>query len=359
MRYELIDRLRRCRNRHELPPAYAAGYAFVGAGRHARQNLYPIVDYLHLPLRYVCCATPASARAVQAWRPGVRAVCDLGEVLADPAVRGVFVAAPARVQAALARRILESGRALFVEKPPCRDGAELARLLAAERAGGAPLAVAGLQRRCAPDVRLLARRIGRKRAACYQLTYRTGPYPEGDALTELFLHPLDLAVHLFGPARVEGFQCVGRAPRDGQTLHLLLRHGEVCGNMTLSTAGAWNAAEDELRVDTAEGCYTLHPGRGLTLRRWPARLFGLPAEKLRREAGTALRLWEVQPGLPELCQNALYVNGFYEEVRRFAEVVEGRAADHPAALAHLTDTYALLDAVRRRWTGDGNPAAAH
>lgn len=353
MLHDLIDRLRRRRNRHALPATFSAGYAFVGAGRHARQNLYPIVDYLRLPLRYVCCATADSARAVQAWRPDVHATYRLEDVLADPAVRAVFVAAPAAEQPDLASRILASGRALFVEKPPCRDGSRLADLVATARRHGVTAAVAGLQHRCAPDVQRLACALRRDAAASYNLTYRTGPYPEGDVLTELFIHPLDLAVHLFGPARVEGFQDVARAPRGGTTLHLLLRHGRTCGNVTLSTAGAWDEMEETLRVDTTAGRYVLRPGEDLSFRRWPGRPLGLPAEKLRRAAGVEERCWKRQGALPELCQNELYVNGFYDEIRRFAEMVEGRAFRHPAALAALTDTYALLDALRPRCEGRG------
>lgn len=37
----------------------------------------------------------------------------------------------------------------------------------------------------------------------YNLKYLTGSYPEGDAMLDLFVHPLDYVTFLFGKAEVK------------------------------------------------------------------------------------------------------------------------------------------------------------
>ena len=53
-----ILRWRSLRNRKTLQSAYSARYAFVGVGSHALQNLYPVLQYLGIRLKYICCKSP-------------------------------------------------------------------------------------------------------------------------------------------------------------------------------------------------------------------------------------------------------------------------------------------------------------
>jgi UDP-2-acetamido-3-amino-2,3-dideoxy-glucuronate N-acetyltransferase len=83
-------------------------------------------------LRLACDPDPAALERV----PPSHRARDLDELLADPRVRAVVLATPARTHYALARRVLESGRDVFVEKPLTLDPAEGDHLveLARERA---------------------------------------------------------------------------------------------------------------------------------------------------------------------------------------------------------------------------------
>ncbi len=60
--------------------------------------------------------------------PGARATTDVDELLADPTVDGVVVATPVPTHYDLAKRVLESGKHVFVEKPPAMRGAEMEEL---------------------------------------------------------------------------------------------------------------------------------------------------------------------------------------------------------------------------------------
>jgi predicted dehydrogenase len=82
------------------------------------------------------CDTDAARLAEFASRyPRARATADLEDVLADDSVEAVVVATPVPTHYELARRALDAGKHVFVEKPPAMRGAEMEELceLAADR----------------------------------------------------------------------------------------------------------------------------------------------------------------------------------------------------------------------------------
>lgn len=81
-------------------------------------------------LAAVCESTPAGRALAQQIAPEAPLHSEIGEVL-DSAASGVVLATPAETHAALARRCLEAGKDVFVEKPLAltyADGLELVRL---------------------------------------------------------------------------------------------------------------------------------------------------------------------------------------------------------------------------------------
>lgn len=347
---KIIAVLRRQRSLHQFELNYKAGYAFVGIGNHSRQNLYPVVSYLGLPLRYICLTSERKAALVAAHFPQVKVTTRLDEVLADANVRGVLVATSPQSNFAVARRALESGRTVFVEKPPCLNAAELEQLIAAERKAGVQCIV-GLQKRYAPAVRMLRERIKTEQALAYTLHYRTGLYPEGDALTDLFIHPLDLVCNLFGASELTA--CQRLVYRDGgQTLHLQLKHDSgAVGSLELSTAYTWAEAEERLIVNTQHGIYDLQQSEQLIYSPKSRSLLGVPLEKVRPMRTPRLTLAARNSFSPLLINNSLYTQGFYDEISCFAAHVEGGErgthAENCSSLASLRDTYALIEAIKR------------
>ena len=113
----LIRRYKRLRDLRRMNDIYTAGYAMVGFGNHAVHQLLPAIQYLGLPLRYVCCTSTSKAEAVARKYPGLHGTTSLREVLDDKEIRGVFVAATPSAHFTISRAVLESGKALFVEKP--------------------------------------------------------------------------------------------------------------------------------------------------------------------------------------------------------------------------------------------------
>src|SRR5262245_36232031 len=65
----------------------------------------------------VCDANPAALAQVQRRHPSVRATANADEVLASPEIDAVAIVTPVSSHYALARKALEHGKHVFVEKP--------------------------------------------------------------------------------------------------------------------------------------------------------------------------------------------------------------------------------------------------
>lgn len=171
-------------------------------------------------------------------------------MLDDKEIRGVFVAATPSAHFTISRAVLESGKALFVEKPPCAALEQLDRLIETAKAVGNPAVTVGFQRRFSPVASLLQQELRGTKMHSYHYRFLTGAYPEGDALTDLFIHPLDLVSFLFGEAKVRNFTQTGKSARGEVTLFLVLEHRQVMGCLELSTAYTWKPAVETLEINT-------------------------------------------------------------------------------------------------------------
>lgn len=342
----VIRRAKGVRSRQQLSTCPVGRYAFVGYGSHSTQNLYPVLDYLHVPLRYICVTSTAKARLIERARPGTLVTTSLLDVLTDPEVSGVLVSATPNVHYSIATQVLASGKGLFVEKPPCASLHELHQLIELERRYGARIAMAGMQKRFSPLTEALASRLTHDAPLTYCCRYLTGLYPEGDALLDLFIHPLDLVCHLFGPAEVV---CAKRvdAGKGAQTLLLTLRHGQVTGLLELSTAYTWADAREELSVNTAHGVYHMSQMENLTFMPKRGMWMGIPVEKVLHRTSVTEHLCARNNFSPVLMNNQVVTQGYYGELKALVDSVEkGRDTYARAALASLVPTYQLLEALR-------------
>lgn len=337
---ELISGYKRRRTASRLVCRYTRAVAFVGLGGHSLANLYPVIEQLRVPLRYVCVRSPHTASLAARRFAGTQVVDSLEPILADPEVAAVFVATPPASQYRLAGQVLESGKALFVEKPPCRTLDELDRLVAIRHWRGNPPVQVGLQKRYAPAVQTLLRHMRHRRPEHYTLCYCTGAYPEGNELTDLFIHPLDLAVFLFGPARVAGVVRSGWGTRLVQ-----LEHQGVVGSLELSTAYSWQHPQEELTVVCRQGLYRMLGTERLVYTPFPPSVAGIPTEKVLWRHPAELTLYRRELFSP-VAEAGLWVSaGFRGEVEAFLDVVEGHSGRGLASLESVRGTYALMQQI--------------
>ena len=338
---KLINRYKRLRTEHYLSQTYQHTYAFVGMGQHSLTNLYPVLNYLGIPLKYICVTSERKARMIERKFPHVTATTSLDEIINDDNIKGVFVSASPSSHFSIASRILKSGKSLFIEKPPCQTLKELDVLINLQRLHGAPVAMIGLQKRYAPAVQILRERLGKERLVSYGLHYLTGAYPEGDALLDLFIHPLDLIIQLFGQPEILACQQV--AP---SSYILMLRHPKIVGTIELSTAYSWTAAEETLKICTASGIYRLSQMDELTYEPIPSTVFGLPSEKIRPWKKSIDYLYTRNNFTPILPNNQIYSQGYFNEILSFVETTEGRQANVASSIETARDTYTVIKTIK-------------
>lgn len=342
---DIIRRYKRLRNRQLLGRTIEGEYAFVGVGHHSISNLYPALDYLHVPLKYICCRSCGKLALVERQWRGVHATTSLEEILSDESVKGVFVSVDPAAHFDMAQRIMGSGKALFIEKPPCRTLAELQQLIGMEMEKAAVTAV-GMQKRFAPATRILANRLMRETVLTYNMRYVTGSYPEGDALTDLFIHPLDYACYLFGKAEVCCCQHV--RGRNGTTCLLTLKHNNIRGVLELSTAYSWYDATEILTVNTEHGVYAVDRMETLTFTPKQSHLFGIPVEKVLCRNATTEVLFARNNFVPAVGNNQIYTQGFLNEIKAFVQTVQGgNRFGPPCGFASMYDTYNLMAAINQ------------
>ena len=334
---KLIERYKRLRTTQYLSQSYQYSYAFVGMGQHALTNLYPVLHYLAVPLKYICVTSERKALLIGRKFPQVTATTSLDTILNDDEVKGVFVSASPTAHFSIASQILKSGKSLFIEKPPCQTLQKLDTLIDLQRLHGSPVAMVGLQKRYAPAVQILKKHLPKKRLINYDYHYLTGAYPEGNALLDLFIHPLDLVIYLFGRPEILACQQVAN-----ESYVLMLRHPHIVGTLELSTAYAWTAAEESLKVCTSNGIYRLSQMDELTYEPIPSFFLGIPFEKLHPCHKTIEYLYARNSFIPTLPNNTIYSQGYFNEIQAFISSVERSHSCVLTDISTLRPTYEII-----------------
>ena len=170
----LIRRYKRLRDLRQMNDLYTGAYAMVGFGNHAVHHLLPCMQHLGLQLHSVCCSSASKAAVVARKYPGVRGTTSLHEVLDNKEIDGVFVAATPSAHFAIARAVLESGKALFVEKPPCTSLEELDCLIETAKCSGNRPVTVGFQRRFSPVTDSLRQELHGAAVHSYPYRFLTG-----------------------------------------------------------------------------------------------------------------------------------------------------------------------------------------
>lgn len=336
-----IQRWRSQRNRKMLQSPYSALYAFVGIGSHALQNLYPVLQYSGIRLKYICCKSPDKLALIERLF-GVTATTSLDTILNDSEVEGVFLCTSPQSHYDICARVIEAGKYLFVEKPPCQTLYQLERLTIADKK---QIVMVGMQKRYSPLVQALKKRLLKKEPISYTLSYYTGAYPEGDPFTDLFIHPVDLALFLFGKAELKSIQKIDM--NGATTIQGLLSHETAKGFIELSTAYSWSNPKETLNVNTQAGEYRLEQMERLCFYPHPKRIAGIPLEKLGLFTYAEQILLERKNFNPLVANNQLYTQGFLSEIRAFADMVE-HSGINSSPLSSLNSTYKLLSLLKQR-----------
>lgn len=339
---ELINRYKRMRIERFLRQTYQYQYAFVGMGQHSLTNLYPVLHYLGVPLKYICVTSDRKAQLIEQKFIDTKATTSLEEILKDETVKGVFISAFPSSHFSLASQVLKSGKSLFIEKPPCQTLEEFDTLIDLQRLHGSPVAMVGLQKRYAPVVQILQKRLRTEHLISYDLHYLTGTYPEGNALLDLYIHPLDLVCFLFGKPEILVVKQVAK-----NSYLLMLQHPYIVGTLELSAAYTWTTAEESLKVCTSKGIYRLSQMDELTFEPKPSTILGIPYEKIFTHHRTVEYLYARSNFTPTLLNNQIYSQGYYGEILSFISSVEHGHSNVITDITTVKTTYEALMSMGR------------
>jgi polar amino acid transport system substrate-binding protein len=127
----------------------------IGAGSYAQKFLLPNFAANKATFASIATASGISARGIGEKYDFARVAASADEVIADAHANLIVIATRHDSHASLARRALEAGRHVFVEKPLALNDEELEGVLAAARASKGSLLV-GFNRRFSPHARAAA-----------------------------------------------------------------------------------------------------------------------------------------------------------------------------------------------------------
>jgi polar amino acid transport system substrate-binding protein len=142
--------------------ARAVSIGMIGAGSYAQKFLLPNFKAHGAAFHAIATASGISARGIGEKYDFARVLASAEEVFADDNANLIVIATRHDSHAPLARRALEAGRHVFVEKPLALNDAELDGVLHAARASRGQLLV-GYNRRFSPHARACAERFAARR----------------------------------------------------------------------------------------------------------------------------------------------------------------------------------------------------
>jgi virulence factor len=289
-------------------------------GMHSLTNLYALLHHFGIRLKWICTASSDYSREMLKLFAHCHFTHDINDIIADDEVEGVFVCSSPSSHFEILSSLLVSGKKIFVEKPPCQTLPELKRLIDLSKNATCKV---GLQRRYWPGNKMVVKKIFSARS--YNYTFHFGNYIPGDSYTELFIHALDYCSYLFGDYIVKASQFVSYDK--GITIHLLTEHTNgVKGIIELSTHYSWDDPTDIIRVNCINEAFTIQYPQLVKGSQKPKRAFGVPVERIWPMPRVIKEYFSTKNlilPVPEM--NTLFIHGFYNEIKTFIELVEGKS----------------------------------
>ncbi len=318
---------------------YQFKYAFLGTGYHSISNLYPCLENLNVPLKYIYSRQVGNANKLSQRFPGCIGTDSVKGIFADPEVRGVFISVKPFQHFDLVKQAFQSNQNVFIEKPVCNNSRELAELIQLQ---GNAICLSGLQKRFCLINQLLKKFNLQKKTISYSYRYCTGNYPEGNPVYDLFIHPVDNVIQLFGRPRT--FTIQSSKKNSGVTYQLLVIHDSgVNGMVELSTNYSWKETVDEMVINLENETLNVNYPNELTGTGKQSSVAGIPLEKIMQQPVIKKIYFDNKQFSSLLETNNLAIQGFYPEIKHFVSLVEGKRSDNYGRLETLAGTYDLLD----------------
>lgn len=346
----LIKKYKQIRNLQYLNTEYQSKYAFVGIGSHAIQNLYPIISFLNIPLKYIVCTSYKKANMISKLYYPTIGTNDIDIVLQDKEVKGIFVCVDGEKHFNIALKCLNNNKHLFIEKPCCRNFEQLKILINESEKHKNLITCVGLQKRYSPLTTKLCKFLKNENLISYNYRYLTGAYIEGDILTDIFLHPIDYVTFMFGKASILDIEIIKDKSNKQQTIFLILQHNKLKGILELSTAYSWSNTIEELSINTCNGIYEMKNFSNLTLTSKQQTFRSIPLEKIFHKPIITKTLFSSDNFNPIIQNNQIYKQGYFSEIQQFITSIEQNQNHSRSTFSSLENTYTILDIIRKYYS---------
>lgn len=319
-------------------------YAFIGIGSHSINNLYPVLNYLRIDLKYIVTKSADNASIIDQYFPNIIGTNDLDKVLNDEEISGVLICVQPKSHYELIKKALQAGKNVFVEKPPCSTIEELHQLIEIEKESAGTCLV-GLQKRYAPVNLNIKKYV--KEAHSYNYRFLTGMYPEGDPFLDIFIHPIDLVNFLFGTAKIASV--LKQKTKNSITTFLQLIHeNNTMGTIELSTAYSWKNPLEELVINTDKGIYKATNTEDLMFEPKHGQILKIPKEKIFNHKNSLITLLKRDNFNPIIENNQIYSSGYFSELKNFFSFCEFGKGETHSTLPQCLNTYQMLTEIKNK-----------
>ncbi len=313
-------------------------------GSHSINNLYPVINYLRVNLKYILTKSIENAKSIDQSFLNSTGTNNIETVLKDDEISGIFICTQAKAHFDLVKKALQANKNVFVEKPPCLTSEALDELIEVEKASKGTCLV-GFQKQYAPCNLKLKNQVENK--CTYNYRFITGAYPEGDPFLDLFIHPIALIIFLFG--RVRSQHILVKYSKNSTTVFLQLTHeNKTVGAVELSTDYSWKNAMEKLIVNTSKGVYEITNTEELTFNPKSGSFFKIPKEKLFDNKQSIITLNQRNSFNPVLQNNQLYSSGYFAEIKNFVDICESNRGINNSTLSSCIGVYQVLTKIKNK-----------
>jgi len=322
----------------------AARIAFVGAGNHATQSLYPNIAHLPEFDLIAVCDLDAEKAQYAARKFGAPAwYTDVETLLDREKPQGVCACGPPAMHVEVGRQVLRRGIPLFIEKPPGSTLAEaqsLADLARETKTWG----MVAFMKRFAPANVVAKEYMQSDAFGCLtsiSLIHGCGPYNDPRKML-LFngIHMLDLGRFLAGDV-AEVFAHAFSDGAQAQAASVSMRYASgVVGQLNINSGRDWSNCSEQTYLSGASAEMLIDASRTVEVMS--------PAGRFARGEGLELFGWSnrysVSGNMAGWAAGGHYTRGYWGELRHFARAILGQVAP----IATLDDGVAamrLIDAI--------------
>lgn len=304
---------------------HAARIAFIGAGNHSTESLYP--NIAHIPefdLVAVCDLDAKKAERAAHLYGAPQWFTDVDKMLGEVKPQGVCICGMPDMHRAVGLQVLRAGVPLFTEKPPAYSAAEAAELVEAAETSGVWGMVAFMKRFAPANVvakeHMLSEAFGGLNS--FAMIHGSGPY---DDIRRMLLfnaiHMIDLTRFFAGDA-AEVFAHRSPPGSKVQALSISFRFvNGVVGQLNMNSSVSWRDCFEQVYLSGNGAAMLIDSSREVQLMSAKRRFAEAPGVDVAGWGST----YYVSGNLSGWTAGGHYTRGYHGELQHFARAVLGQA----------------------------------